>query len=218
MDEHEPEPFEPGEEVGSGIDPETIAEAESLVFPRASATQRPVMGMVASGGANMVVADYEKLPLSERREHRWVELYGLAQRLSAENDPSATRLGELLRRDCWDDDPDFDPDEDPELAPFVAELEQPKTHAWKKVATVKLEHPSPPIGRPPRPWVQRLRLRSDRSPEPRVERTSARPREQRARSSSAGGSRASPSDSDLDEPPPAAGWRRWLRRLLGGVE
>jgi hypothetical protein len=65
---------------------------------------------------------------------------------------------------------------------------------------------------PPPKILQRLNpLRASRRP-----RVGARPRERRARSSSAGGSRASPSSDPELDPPPAACWRRWLRRLFGG--
>ena len=48
----------------------------------------------------------------------------------------------------------------------------------------------------------------------RASRVVARPREHRARRSSTGGTRASPSGESEIDPPPAL--RRWLRRLLGG--
>jgi hypothetical protein len=201
----------------SSLLPETWAEMDELAHSRASNTGRPVVAATASGSGEMSVSDWTPLTLSERREARWLELYQLVQRLGAEDDPSATRLGELLRRGCWDDDPDYDPDQDAELAPFVAELDEPRTHDWKKVASVPLEHPSPSLGPPPKPWVQRLRPR--RPPAPRsseATRPLARPREQRARRESAGGSRASPSSEGELDPPPATGLRRWLRRLLGG--
>jgi hypothetical protein len=70
---------------------------------------------------------------------------------------------------------------------------------------------------PPPKILRRLdpRRLKPRGTQSRASRGVATPRERRARSASAGGTRASPTSEGELDPPPAAGWRRWLRRLLG---